>query len=281
VTTTNAPSALISTESSARESPLIEVQHVTMRFPVPKRYREWVLAPLRPRRVFTALTNANLEVQTGDRIAVMGPNGAGKTTLLKLIAGVLLPTEGKVLLNGHNTLEQNTAPRSSVGFVFNEERSFFWRLTGTQNLEFFGALDNLYGRQLHERIEYLLELVGLPDAGDKVVSTYSTGMKQRLALARVLMVEPDVLILDEPTRALDPVACDEIIELISTTIHRNSRKTLLIVTHRPEEASLLCNKVIVVEGGTIRGSESIKELSAKGIAVVDYYRQLMVSGRPS
>jgi len=281
VTTTNAPSALISTDSSARESPLIGVQRVTMRFPVPKRYREWVLAPLRPRRVFTALTNANLEVQTGDRIAVMGPNGAGKTTLLKLIAGVLLPTEGKVLLNGHNTLEQNTAPRSSVGFVFNEERSFFWRLTGKQNLEFFGALDNLYGRQLHERIEYLLELVGLPDAGDKVVSAYSTGMKQRLALARVLMVEPDVLILDEPTRALDPVACDEIIELISTTIHRNLRKTLLIATHRPEEASLLCNKVIVVEGGTIRGSESIEELNAKGITVLDYYRQLMVSGRPS
>jgi ABC-2 type transport system ATP-binding protein len=264
-----------------REPALIAVENVTMRFPIPKRYREWVLAPLRRRRVSTALSNANLEVQTGDRIAVMGPNGAGKTTLLKLIAGALLPTEGKVLVNGHSTLEQSAAARRSVGFVFNEERSFFWRLTGVQNLEFFGALDNLYGKQLRERINHVLELVGLTEAGDKAVYTYSSGMKQRLAIARVLIAEPDVLILDEPTRALDPVACDQLVELILSTIHRNSRKTLLIATHRPEEASLLCNKVLVVGGGNILGRESIRGLDAKGTTVLEYYRQLMVSGERS
>jgi ABC-2 type transport system ATP-binding protein len=280
VTTANAPSATIS-DSCQGESSLIAVQNVTMRFPIPKRYREWVLAPHRKRRVCTALSNANLEVQTGDRIAVMGPNGAGKTTLLKLIAGALLPTEGKVFVNGHSTLEQSAAARRSVGFVFNEERSFFWRLTGVQNLEFFGVLDNLYGRQLRERIDHVLELVGLSDARDKAVYTYSSGMKQRLAIARVLIAEPDVLILDEPTRALDPVACDQLVELILSTIHRNSRKTLLIATHRPEEASLLCNKVLVVGGGNILGMESIGGLDAKGTTVLEYYRQLMVSGERS
>jgi len=280
VTTANVASATIS-DSCPRESALIAVENVTMRFPIPKRYREWVLAPFRRRRVGTALSNANLDVQTGDRIAVMGPNGAGKTTLLKLIAGVLLPTEGKVLVNGHSTLEQSAAARRSVGFVFNEERSFFWRLSGVQNLEFFGALDNLYGRQLRERIEYVLELVGLSDAGDKAVYTYSSGMKQRLAIARVLIAEPDLLILDEPTRALDPVACDQIVELILSTIHRNSRKTLLIATHRPDEASLLCNKVLVVGGGNILGRESIEGLNARGTTVLEYYRQLMVNGERS
>jgi ABC-2 type transport system ATP-binding protein len=280
VTTANAPSATIS-DSCQGESSLIAVQNVTMRFPIPKRYREWVLAPHRKRRVCTALSNANLEVQTGDRIAVMGPNGAGKTTLLKLIAGALLPTEGKVFVNGHSTLEQSAAARRSVGFVFNEERSFFWRLTGVQNLEFFGVLDNLYGRQLRERIDHVLELVGLSDARDKAVYTYSSGMKQRLAIARVLIAEPDVLILDGPTRALDPVACDQLVELILSTIHRNSRKTLLIATHRPEEASLLCNKVLVVGGGNILGRESIGGLDARGTTVLEYYRQLMVSGERS
>ena len=268
-------------DNYARESAIITVQNVTMRFPIPKRYREWVLAPFRQRRVCTALSNANLEVQTGDRIAVMGPNGAGKTTLLKLIAGALLPTNGKVFVNGHSTLEHSAAARRSVGFVFNEERSFFWRLTGLQNLEFFGALDNLYGEQLRERIQYVVELVGLADAGDKAVYTYSSGMKQRLAIARVLIAEPDVLILDEPTRALDPVACDELVELILSTIHRNSRKTLLIATHRPEEASMLCNKVLVVGGGHILGRESIEGLNAKETTVLEYYRQIMVSGERS
>jgi ABC-2 type transport system ATP-binding protein len=277
VTAANESYAVHPAESIGCESPLIAVQNVTMRFPIPKRYREWVVTPLQRRHVFTALSNANLEVQTGDRIAVMGPNGAGKTTLLKLIAGALLPTEGKVLVNGHSTFEQNAATRRSVGFVFNEERSFFWRLTGTQNLEFFGSLDNLHGKQLRERIEYVLELVGMKDARDKLVYTYSSGMKQRLAIARVLIAEPDVFILDEPTRALDPVACDELVELILSTIHQNSRKTLLVATHRPEEAAMLCKKVVVVGEGNILGSKSIEELDATGTTVLDYYRQVMVN----
>lgn len=279
-----APSATLSAlaaDESSHRPPLIAVRDVTMRFPIPKRYREWVLAPLRPRRVCTALTHASLEVQSGERIAVMGPNGAGKTTLLKLIGGLLFPSEGEVLVNGHSTLHHNAAARRSIGFVFNEERSFFWRLTAVQNLQFFGALDNLSGRELRERIDHLLELVGLRDHEDKVISAYSSGMKQRLAMARVLISNPDVLILDEPTRALDPVACDELVELILADIHRNANKTLLIATHRPEEATALCSKVVVVAGGNIKGCETMERLRAGGSTVLDYYRRLMACGRPS
>lgn len=279
--TASSTCAPVASDRSQIEQPLIVMEDVTMRFPIPKRYREWVLSPLRPRRFTTALSHVSFEVQAGDRIAVMGPNGAGKTTLLKLMGGLLLPSEGQVLVKGHSTLEQSTTARKSVGFVFNEERSFFWRLTGAQNLKFFGALDNLHGRELRERVEYLLELVGLKDHGDKVVSAYSTGMKQRLAVARVLIAEPDLLILDEPTRALDPIACDEIAELISARIHLHSRKTLLIATHRSEEAALLCNKVIVVEGGKIRSSKSMEDLRSDGLTVLDHYRELMAHRRTS
>ncbi len=262
-----------SQDQHREDATVISVRDVTMRFPIAKRYREWITSPFSPRRVCTALTHATLNVQCGDRIAVMGPNGAGKTTLLKLIGGLLLPTRGEVSVNGFNTLQDNVAARKSVGFVFNEERSFFWRLSGVQNLEFFGALDNLSGAHLRDRIHYLIGLVGLREAGDKPVSDYSSGMKQRLALARVLIADPDVLILDEPTRALDPIACDEMVDLILAGIYQNSRRTLLIATHRLEEAMTLCNKVMIVDGGRLKAFDSIADCTANGTTLLQYYRR--------
>jgi ABC-2 type transport system ATP-binding protein len=259
--------------------PAISVRDVTMRFPIPKRYREWVMHPLRSRRVVTALEHAAAEIQTGDRIAVMGPNGAGKTTLLKLISGLLFPTEGEVTVKGLSTLHHNAAARKSVGFVFNEERSFYWRLTGVQNLEFFGALDNLRGNALRERIDELIQLVGLERAADQMVGGYSSGMKQRLALARVLLADPEVLILDEPTRALDPVASEEMVNLVLTDIHRGARKTLLIATHRPEEAVTLCDKVMVIDGGHVKGFVNLARLSEEGTTLLDYYRRCIAGER--
>jgi ABC-2 type transport system ATP-binding protein len=254
---------------------IISVRDVTMRFPVTKRYREWLFSPFSQRRSYTALAHATLEVQYGNRIAVMGPNGAGKTTLLKLIGGLLFPTEGEVFVNGFSTLHRNGAARRSVGFVFNEERSFFWRLSGLQNLEFFGTLDNLSGAYLRNRIRDLIRLVGLEESAHKAVSGYSSGMKQRLALARVLISEPDVLILDEPTRALDPVACDEMTKLLLADIHQNTNKTLLIATHRPEEAMALCNKVMIIDGGRLKAFDSIADVTSHGISLLDHYRSCM------
>ena len=268
-----------SLDQHRQDQAVISVRDVTMRFPITKRYREWVLAPLKARESFTALRHTTLEIQSGNRVAVMGPNGAGKTTLLKLIGGLLFPTEGEVIVNGFSTLSHNASARKSVGFVFNEERSFFWRLTGLQNLEFFGALDNLSGAHLRDRIHDLIRLVGLENAANKVVSGYSSGMKQRLALARVLIAEPDVLILDEPTRALDPLACDEMVELLLADIHRNSNKTLLIATHRPEEAMTLCNKVMIIDGGHLKGFDSLTDVASNGNALLDYYRHCMTHER--
>jgi ABC-2 type transport system ATP-binding protein len=266
-----------SAEGLGRELPIISVCGVTMSFPVTKRYRELLLHPLRPRRMCTALTEVTIRIEEGDRIAVLGPNGAGKTTLLKLIGGLLLPNKGDVVVNGLNTLDHNSAARKSVGFVLNEERSFFWRLNGAQNLEFFGALDNLRGADLNQRIVELMRLVGLEDVGDKPISAYSSGMKQRLALARGLIAQPDVLILDEPTRALDPVACEEFLDLIMSRIHQNSRKTLLIATHRLEEAVKLCNKVLVIDKGRVKGFGRLEEIASDEVTLMQYYRQALAA----
>jgi ABC-2 type transport system ATP-binding protein len=249
-----------------------------MRFPIAKRYRELVLAPFRPRKVFTALKSVDLEVDEGDRIAVLGPNGAGKTTFLKLVGGLLLPSEGEILVNSHNTLYHNAAARKSVGFVMNEERSFFWRLTGRQNLEFFAALDNLSGANLKERSQELIRFVGLEAHIDQPVATYSSGTKQRLAIARGLIAEPDVLILDEPTRTLDPVACEELIDLINERLHKTSRKTILIATHRLEEAMKLCNKVLIINQGRAVAFNRISDLTEQGITLGDYYRRHVILG---
>ena len=248
-----------------------------MRFPIAKPYRELLLYPFRRRRTFTALRSVNLEIEKGDRVALLGPNGAGKTTLLKLVGGLLLPTEGEILVNGFNTLHHNAAARKSVGFVMNEERSFFWRLTARQNLEFFAALDNLSGRNLEGRIRELVQFVGLEAHIDKPVSTYSSGMKQRLALARGLIAEPEVLILDEPTRTLDPVACEDLIDLIVERLHKSRRKTILIATHRLDEAMKLCNKVLVVSEGQVVAFDDIADVTARGISLSDYYRNNVIS----
>ncbi len=256
---------------------LISARGVTMRFPIAKRYRELFLTPFRRRRVFTALKSVDLDVEKGDRIAVLGPNGAGKTTLLKLVGGLLIPTEGKIVVGGYDTMSHNAAARKSVGFVMNEERSFFWRLTGRQNLEFFAALDNLSGQSMRERSNELIHLVGLGEHVDKPVSTYSAGMKQRLAIARGLIAEPEVLILDEPTRTLDPVACEDLIDLIIARLHKVSRKTILIATHRLEEAIKLCNKILVINEGRAMAFDRITDLTAQGITLSNYYRRNVIN----
>lgn len=260
---------------SVTEGPIISVADVTMSFPIVKRYREMLSHPLQPRRMHTALSSVSIEIQEGDRIAVMGPNGAGKTTLLKLIGGLIIPTKGDIVVNGFSTVDHSAAARKSVGFVLNEERSFFWRLTGAQNLEFFGALDNLGGTDLRSRIQELISLVGLEEAAERVVEGYSSGMKQRLALARGLITEPRVLILDEPTRALDPIAADEMIDLILSRIYSDSRKTLLIATHRMDEALKLCNKVLVIDKGRIQAFDSISDLKRDQITLSQYYRRAL------
>ncbi|MBB5441231.1 ABC-2 type transport system ATP-binding protein [Pedobacter sp. AK017] len=254
---------------------MITLNNVSMHFPVPKRYLDYLRHPFRSAQ-FIALTKVNMTIETGDRVVFLGVNGAGKTTLLKLIGGLLYPTSGEILVNGFNTVSQNLEARGDVGFVLNEERSFYWRLTGRQNLDFFGMLDNLNADLLKTRIHELFHLVGLDGAADKAVANYSSGMKQRLALARGLLNEPQILILDEPTRTLDPQAVIDIKDLISHKIHDNRKITLLIATHKFDEAEELCTKICIVKQGQIVAYQRMKDVKENFGSIADFYHTTMM-----
>ena len=251
--------------TSDRNSAAISVQDATMRYPVPKRYREYITRPFRPRRRVVALDHINLEIREGECLGLLGPNGAGKTTLLKLIGGLLYPTSGAVLIDGFDTAKKSSYARGKVGFVINEERSFYWRLTGIQNLEFFGVLDNLSGDALKKRIDSLLELVGLDSAGDKRVSDYSSGMKQRLAIARGLMADPDILLLDEPTKSLDPSGAVDLRRLITSEVQSLRRRTLVVATNNVSDIANLCDQLAIVNHSRIVGSRTLVEQSESEI----------------
>ncbi len=249
---------------------MLQISNIHMSYPVPRRYKDLFTKPLK-KEYAQALTNINITIEPGDKIAFLGTNGAGKTTLLKLIGGLLFPTQGSIVINGYDTLQHNIEARRSVGFILNEERSFYWRLTGVQNLEFFGALDNLFGQQLQDKIAELVDLVGLGNAGKKLVAGYSSGMKQKLAIARGLLSDPSILILDEPTRTLDPIAAEDIKELIQNKIHAQTERTLLIATHRLEEAEALCNKVCVMNKGRIMALTTVDEAMRSYASLYDFY----------
>ena len=252
---------------------MITVDNVTRRYPLPKRYREYLLRPF-ARSYSTAIVDANLDIHSGECLGLLGPNGAGKTTLLKLIGGLLYPTAGKITVHGHDTEDDNHQVRKKVGFVLNEERSFYWRLTGRQNLEFFGALDNLQGSPLRDRINHLLHFVGLDNAGETRVSNYSCGMRQRLAIARGLLSDPEVLILDEPTKSLDPVGAEQLLKLISQEIQGRHETTVLIATHRLNVAESICDSVCVITEGRIVGCERVDAIGKDVGSLNTYYREL-------
>jgi ABC-2 type transport system ATP-binding protein len=251
---------------------MIRLHNVTMRYPISKRIREYVLRPLKKKGEITAIHNIDLRIAEGSCLGLLGPNGAGKTTLLKLIGGLLYPTKGIITVNDYDTQEYDNEIQQSVSYVLNEDRSFYWRLTGIQNLEFFGALDEMYGNYLQERISDLMELTGLKDAGDIRVSNYSSGMRQRLAIARALLADPRILLLDEPTKSLDPLGAEDIRQLISNDIHSDGCKTLIVATHDLYEAETLCDNVCVILKGRIIASATKSDIFSEWGGIRQFYK---------
>jgi ABC-2 type transport system ATP-binding protein len=237
-------------ETAGALTPAVTLQGVTMRYRVPKRYREYLLRPLRA-SFFTALRDVNLAIQAGESLAVLGANGSGKTTLLRLVAGILYPTSGSVAIRGCRSDDPVRRRRFKVGMVLNEERSFYWRLSGVQNLKFFGSLEDLYGPKLDDRIRTLVALVGLAEAANQRVSDYSSGMRQRLAIARSLLAEPDLLVMDEPTKSLDPAGAEEVRRILQRRIRSSPEMAVVMATHRVEEARQMCGRVCVLAGKAV------------------------------
>ncbi len=200
-----------------------------------------------------AIHDLDFTLARGEIVAVMGPNGAGKTTLLKILATLITPTEGHVEIEGI-PLDRGLEIRRLVGLLTSDERSFYWRLTGRQNLEFFAALHGLGGRDAAVRIEGLAGVLGMTDYLARRFSEYSSGMKQSLALARSLLHNPSLLLLDEPTRSLDEASTRRLFEHLRA-VGRSEGRSVLVVTHHTEEAKSLCDRVVRLEKGAVVATE--------------------------
>jgi ABC-2 type transport system ATP-binding protein len=216
-----------------------------------------------------AVRNISLRVSGGRVLALLGPNGSGKTTLLKLIATMLLPDFGRVLVHGADTKSQPQRVRSSVGFAVANERSFFPRLTARENLAFFAALDNVRPKSRRDRIETMLRRMGLLDAADTLVMKFSAGMYQRLAIARALIKQPALLLLDEPTRSLDPTAARDVWDLVRELSADGT--TVVIASHNFQEVAAVADSVAVLQQGRLAVHREITGINAEQVRSI-YFR---------
>jgi ABC-type multidrug transport system ATPase subunit/ABC-type multidrug transport system permease subunit len=235
----------------------IETFTLTKRFPKSGGWRN-----LLSRQLDEPAVNAvDLQVQQGELFGLVGPNGAGKTTLIKMLSTLILPTSGDALVDGH-PLGDEMKIKQSVGLVTSDERSFFWRLTGRQNLAFFAVLQGLSGDEARERIDSVLAFAGLSQRADSPFQNYSTGMRQRLSIARSLLVEPQILFLDEPTKGLDPEAKRQLHELVREQLTRQRGLTVFMTSHNLNEVELLCDRIAIIRQGKIMACGAMAELRA-------------------
>lgn len=195
-----------------------------------------------------ALKHISLEIRQGETFGLIGRNGAGKTTLTKIIATLVQPTNGQVKVKGYDIIKDDVKVRSIIGLATAEERSFYWRLTAEQNLMFFARLYGIKNQAARRLIEELFVKLDLTDLAKRRFSELSTGNKQRLAIARALLPDPPILLLDEPTRSLDPLAASSMRELIASL----SDVSILLTSHNLSEVEELCDRVAIISKGEIR-----------------------------
>jgi len=223
--------------------------------------RSWrsVLSGKVPKRT-EALKDISLSVMKGEIFGLLGPNGAGKTTLMKILATLILPDGGTGNISGYDLIRQSRQIRRIIGLVNTSDRSFYWRLTGRQNLDFFAALHNLTGKEKGNRVKTLLELVGLEEKAETQFMKYSSGQKQRLALARALLSDPDILLMDEPMQNLDPIASSAFIRMTVDVLKEEEGKAILWCTHNLREAEEICSRIAIIHQGSVIASGDLTHM---------------------
>ncbi|MBN3554063.1 ABC transporter ATP-binding protein [Fictibacillus nanhaiensis] len=206
-----------------------------------------------------AVCGVDLYVNPGEIVGLLGMNGAGKTTLIKMMSTLLSPTSGTITIDGMDVVKDALKVKSIVNMIAGGERMLYFRLTGRQNLEYFGNLYGLRGSLLKDRINYLLSKVGLEKAADTPVERYSKGMKQRLQIARGLINDPKYLFLDEPTLGLDVSVAKRLREFVQELVHREG-KGIVLTSHYLEEIEELCDRVYIANNGRIIMHDTPKNL---------------------
>src|SRR5881392_992474 len=205
--------------------------------------------PRRKAKEIEAVRGISFAVEPGELFGLLGPNGAGKTTTIKMLVTLLIPTAGSARVLGYDVVKDAQAVRKRVGYVFGGERGVYERLSGLDNLRYFAELYGVPAREQKKRIPELLELVGLNGREKERVEGYSRGMRQRLHIARGLIHDPPVMVLDEPTIGLDPVGARDLRATIADLARAG--KTVLLTTHYMFEADALCDRIAVIAKGEI------------------------------
>src|SRR5579859_450811 len=234
-----------------------------------------------PRGPVEALHDISLEIEPGEFFGLFGPNGAGKTTLIRILTTLILPTRGSAAIYGHDVVRQAGLARAHLGLVFSNENSFYGRLTGQQNLEFFAALQNLSAAEARRQIAALLELFDLGSAARTPFQFYSTGMRQKLNVVRALLHDPPVLFLDDPTKGMDVLTAETLRRLLRDELVQRRHKTVLLTTHDLEEMEALCDRVGILDSGRLRGVGAPAALIEEASASVVYRLELAAPIRPA
>ena len=222
----------------------------------------WQRALRRPdqRTRFRAVDGIDLRVETGEIFGLLGPNGAGKTTTMKMISTLLEPTAGSIRVLGIDVAREPRKVRARIGAMLSGERSLYWKLTARENLEYFAALYHVPPRESAARIAGALEAVDLSDRADDYVERYSTGMRQRLALARALLPDPPLLLLDEPTVGVDPAQRREFWSYFRTLTRAGT--AMLVSSHVMDEAER-CDRLALIRSGRVIAQGSAAEIRGR------------------
>jgi ABC-2 type transport system ATP-binding protein len=237
----------------------ISISNLSKTYPVPfRRLRAFFRRPVK--EPVEALREVSFDVHTGEIFGLIGRNGAGKTTLTKIVATLVQPTVGTVTVRGSDSVLHDENVRRQIGLATAEERSFYWRLTAEQNLMFFARLHGLSDRIAKQRIRDLFAQLELEEVARRRFGEMSTGNKQRLAVARALLSSPPVLLLDEPTRSLDPLAAARMREMISSLARQDPPVTILLTSHNLAEVETLCERVAIISRGRIRAIDTPQHL---------------------
>jgi len=263
-------------------SPAILVQGVEKYFPAAlSGWRAYIQPP--GRATERALAGISFEVAEGEAVALIGPNGAGKSTLLRILATLLIPSSGRVAMGGCDIEENSSGARRNLGYYTGGDDGFYGRLSARENLEFFAAMNNQVGAEVSREIQRLAGWLGLARTLDRQVRTFSTGMIHRLGIARALLHRPSILLLDEPTRSLDPIAASEFRRFLREELVRKQGVTLLFATHTLREVEEVADRVVVLDAGRVTACDSPAAISrAVGtVSFEDAITRLLGRAEPS
>lgn len=241
-------------------SPIASIENLTKSFSLGRYIRRLVKTSGHRDASPDVLKGVNLEVYEGEVLGLLGPNGAGKTTLMEILATLLLPSSGRAMVCGYDVVNDPGAVKKVVSYCASASDNFYPRLSAFRNLEFFALLNDLPPREARERIHEALAQVGLAEKGGVPFQHYSDGMKQRLSLARALLKDPQLLLLDEPTRSLDPPSQKEIRKLMRGLLVGRLGKTVLLVTHSLAEAEQACDRLAILHRGKIVAIGTVDEV---------------------